>query len=386
MERVLGMVSQIAKATTEQNKEIQLIVKATGRITDVTNHVRVATNEQSSNSKQISQAIELVSDKSQQISRAVKEQEVGAGHILAAIEKIKDLPRENRARAFALNQLVKELLKDSELTVTEMSSFTFSRESASGVLRLGIVPLESPAVMFRRFAPLAEHLGSVLKRRIDLKVAVDFAGAIEDLGKGETQFCFMTPSTYIEAHKKFGARVLVKLLREGKPFQHSVIVTGAGSGIRSVADIRGHSFAFGDPHSTSSHIVPRAMLLEEGIDVKDLLYFNYLGHHDDVAKAVLNGDFDAGGIMESTAEKFRESGLESLKYSGEIPEFNICVSPEFDPGLQAELSRALISIESETPEGDRLLKAINETYTGFTEAADADYDVVRKMMSDLGML
>jgi phosphate/phosphite/phosphonate ABC transporter binding protein len=386
MERVLNMVGEIAKATTEQNKGIQLIMDATEKIRDVSTHVKTATNEQSLNSKQISQAVELVSDKSQQISRAINEQKIGSSQIWNAVEKIKDLPRENRDRAFKLDQMVKDLLKDADLTVLEMERFRFSEETFAGMLRLGIVPLESPAVMFKKFTPLADYLGKKLKKKIDLKVAVDFEGAVADMGQGVTQFCFMTPSTYLEARKKYGVRVLVKALRQGKPYQHSVIVAKSDGPINAVEDIKGHSFAFGDPHSTSSHIVPRAMLLAAGIDMKDLAYYNYLGHHDDVAKAVLAGDFDAGGIMESTAQKFKDKGLKLVKFSDDIPEFNICVTKEVDAETVAELRGALVSIDDGTPEGSAILRSISESYTGFVEAADDDYDIVKTMMTKIGLL
>ena len=385
MERVLGMVGQIAKATTEQNKGIQLIMSATQKVGDVAVHVKTATNEQSLNSRQISQAVELVSDKSQQISRAMKEQKVGSDQIRDSIGKIKDLPKDNRDRAFRLNQLVKELMRDSELSVTEMGRFTFAKADSLGLLKMGIVPLESPAVMFKKFNGLAEHLSGMLKRKIELKVAVDFESAVDDVGQGTTQFCFMTPSTYVEAHDKYGVRVLVKALSGGKPFHHSVIVTRNDSGISSLGDLAGRTFAFGDIHSTSSHIVPRGMLLEAGVDIKDLHYYNYLGHHDDVARAVISGDFDAGGIMESTAEKFSKEGLKFLKVSGDIPEFNICVTAKCDPRLVEELKDALISLDEGTPESSAILRSINAGYTGFAPASDADYDGVRKMMLKIGL-
>ena len=386
MEKVLGMTSQIANATTEQNRGIQLIMNATQKIGDVTAHVKTATNEQSLNSKQISQAVELVSDKSQQISRAINEQKIGSDQIRDSVGKIKDLPRDNRDRAFRLNRLVKELMRDSELAVTEMGRFTFAHGASSGLIKMGVVPLESPAVMFKKFNQLTEYLSGVLKRRIDLRVAVDFESAVEDIGKGITQLCFMTPSTYIEAHDKYGVRVLVKALTEGKPFHHSVIVTRNDSGLNAVGDLGGRTFAFGDIHSTSSHIVPRGMLLEAGVDIKDLHYYNYLGHHDDVARAVIGGDFDAGGMMESTAEKFRSEGLKFLKISEDIPEFNICVANEFEPRLIEELKTALTSLSVETAEGAKILKSINAGYTGFVPASDEDYDNIRKMMANIGLL
>ena len=386
MEKVLRRVGEIAKATTEQSRGIQLIMKATEKIRDVSNHVRTATNEQSLNSKQVSQAIELVSDKSQQISRAIHEQKIGSNQIWSSLEKIKDIPRENKERSFRLNQSVRKLVKDAELASAEMEHFIFV-EDTSTALRLGVMPMGSPAVVFRKLSPLAEYLSKKMDRRIDLKVAVDPQGAIKDVGEGVTQLCFMTPSTYIEAHIKYGVSVLLKAaLKDGKIFQHSVIIAGGNSSINEIKDLKGHSFAFGDIYSTSSHIVPRAMLLAEGIDVKDLQYYNYLGHHDDIAKAVMNGDFDAGAVMESTAYKYKDRGIKFVKISDDIPEFNICVSKNIDAKLKNELKNAFFSLNSDTPEGATVLKSISENYTGFVNSSDAEYEGIRKMMSTLGLI
>ena len=117
-----------------------------------------------------------------------------------------------------------------------MERFKFTEDTSTDLLRMGIIPLESPAIMFRKFSPLAEYLSRKLGRRVDLKVAVDFQGAIEDIGKGVTQFCFMTPSTYIEAHLKYGVSVLGKALRDGKPFQHSVIIARNDSPVNEIKD------------------------------------------------------------------------------------------------------------------------------------------------------
>ncbi|MBI5635086.1 MAG: phosphate/phosphite/phosphonate ABC transporter substrate-binding protein [Nitrospirae bacterium] len=387
MEKVLNMVGQITNAMAEQFSGIQLIKASTEKMRDVSNHVRTATNEQSLNSKQISQAIEVVSDKSQQISRAINEQKIGSNQIWSSIEKIKDIPAENKDRSYKLNQLVKELHKDAELASTEMERLKLTGEQAvsGGVLRLGIVPIESPALMFKHFSPLAEYLSRTMKRKVDLKVAVDFQGAIRDLEQGVTQFCFMGPSTYNIAHEKCGARVLVKALNNGKPFHKAAIITRSDSGINTMQDIKGRSFAFGDVNSTSSHIVPRAVLLAEGIDLKDLLYYNYLGHHDDVLKAVLNGDFDAGGVKESAALRHRDMGLKVLKLSEDIPEFNFTVAADIDGQVLRDLKAALLALKQDDPETKPVLKAIYENYTGFIEADDEDYANIRVMMSKIGL-
>lgn len=385
MDRVKNMVAQIAKATSEQSKGVHLIIEATEKMRSVAGHVKNATGEQLINTRQISEAIELVSDKSQQIARAISDQRSGSNQIWRSVEKIKDIPRQNRDLAFRVNHMLMELLKDSELTVSEMERFKLF-DRAEDIIRFGIVPLESPAEMFKRFGPLAEYLGKKLGRKVELKVAVDFHGAMEDIGYGATQLCFMTPSTYLEAHNKYDIEVLVKALRGGKPYHHSVIIVRGDSGINSLEDIKGRTFAFGDLHSTSSHIVPRAMLLNAGIDLNDLLYYNYLGHHDNVVNAVLRGDFDAGGVMESVAQRFKDRGIKIIKFSEDIPEFNICVSRTLPEKDRTSIKMALIALTDATSEGSTILKSIQKDYTGFMEASDEDYNSVRLLMSKLGMI
>jgi phosphonate transport system substrate-binding protein len=165
-----------------------------------------------------------------------------------------------------------------------------------------------------------------------------------------------------------------------------VIITRADSDIKTVGDLRGRTFAFGDVKSTSSHIIPRAMLKDAGIDIEDLQYYSYLGHHDDVGRAVVKGDFDAGGVMEAIAHRFKDQGIRVLQLSDEIPEFNICYHPSLDERTLSLIKTALISLDNASAEGAAILKSIESDYTGFVEADDRDYDGIRQKMSELELL
>jgi len=384
MERIKNMTNMIAKATSEQAKGTALIMGATEKMRDISHQVRNAADEQAGTSKHISGAIEVVSEKSQQISKAIYEQKIGSNQMWKSVEKIKDIPKSNRDLAFNVNSSLRGLQKDAELIDKEIGRFKFYEEK--DILKFGVVPLVSPAEMFMKFAPLTEYLSKKLGRRVEPKVSMNFEEAIEAVGQGMTQMCYMTPSTYIEAHRKYGVEVIAKALRNGKPYQHSVIIARADRGINTVAELKGRTFAFGDFYSTSSHIVPRGMLLEAGVDLEDLSYYDFLGHHDDVAKAVLKGDFDAGGIMEDTAYKFKDQGLKFLKISEEIPEFNICVNKAVSAEDVSLLKEALTALTDRSAEGALVLKSITDAYTGFTEASSEDYDRIKSMMSKMGML
>jgi phosphate/phosphite/phosphonate ABC transporter binding protein len=384
MDRIRDMVVHIARATSEQARGVEQIVLAAEKMRDVTQHVRAATSEQSKASKQIAQTVEIVTEKIQDIAQAIQEQKIGSDQIVNSIEGAKDLPRKNADIAFQISRRIDALTKATDLLKAEVGKFKTREVYVSEkILRMGVIPIESPAEMFRRFIPLSEYLSRIIGMKVDLKIALDFEGTIEDLGDGATQICYMTPTTYIEANHKYGVIPLVKDVLDGKPFTHSVIVVREGGKVVRIEDIKGRTFAFGDPKSTTSHLVPRNMLLEVGIDLEDLRLYRYLGHHDDVAKAVLKGDFDAGGMLESIAYKFVPQGLRIIKVSPDIPGFNISVTREMDPGLKERLKGVLLDINDQKAETRQVLKSINPRQTGFIEANDDDYSGIRGMMKKI---
>jgi phosphonate transport system substrate-binding protein len=320
------------------------------------------------------------------MSLALNEQREGGRQIRLALVPVVDLPRSNRALALRINQGLRGINSDTELLEAEVSRFKVLPEESRSALRFGVVPLESPARMHRRFTPLAEHLAQVLGRPVELKVALNFDEAVRDIGEGRTQFAYLTPSTYILAHQRFGATLLVTALRRGKPFQHSAIVCRLDARLKTLADLKGRTFAFGDVNSTSGHIVPRAMLLEAGVPVEQLGSFDHLGHHDAVAAAVVRGDYDAGAVMESVAAQFAAEGLMTLVQSPPIPEFNICAGRELSVGVQEALQGALLALTRDTGVGAAALDAICSDYTGFARSVDADYAGIREMMEKLKLL
>ena len=392
MEKVKNMVSQIAKATLEQSKGTLLITKATEKMRDVSNHVRTATSEQLVSTKHISEAMELASEKSLQIAKAVNEQRAGAGQIFSSIEKIKDIPKHNMDKMFGINQSLKGLFKNTELLTNELKKIKLPDEGSAGsadidLIRFGVEPVGggSPLEIQEKFSPLAEHLSKKTGQKVVLKVVSDYEGILRDIEQGITQFCFVSPVTYIIAKKKYGTQVIAKALIEGKSAYRSVIVTKSASRINSLEDIRGRKFAFGDPHSLSSYIAPRKMLLNAGIDLKDLLHYEYLGSHEAVADAVLSGNFDAGGITESAANKFKDKGIKFIQFSENLPGFIICVSKTIPQGMKESLEIALTALSDTRPESSAILHSIYKRYSGFEKAYDIEFAQLESMMSQLGL-
>ena len=59
--------------------------------------------------------------------------------------------------------------------------------------------------------------------------------------------------------------------KSGRTFYHSQIIALKDSGIRRSTDLKGKTFAFVDPSSTSGHLFPKAGLIKLGIDPEQVL-------------------------------------------------------------------------------------------------------------------
>jgi methyl-accepting chemotaxis protein len=388
MEKVKNMVAQVATATSEQSKGAMLITKATEKMRDVANHVKTATSEQIVSAKQVSESIETISDKTQKIAQAISEQKAGSNQIFMSVEKIKEIPKKTMNIVFEINRSLRGLLKNTEIVNKEMARFKMTEERIDkDVIGFGIEPVGiSPVEAVKKFTPLADYLTKKMGKKVELRAVSDYEGAIRDIGQGITQVCFMTPTTYLEAHKKYGVEVLVKALTDGKSSYRSVIIAKSDSDISSVEDLKGRTFAFGDPHSLSSYIAPRVLLFDMGVDLKDLLYYDYLGPHGEVLNAVLQGKFDSGGVTESIAHKFKDKGIKFIKFSDDLPGFCICVNKAMAEKDKNILMSALTALTDTTSEGTTILNSIYKRYTEFKETSDAEYDTVRIMMSKLGLI
>jgi phosphonate transport system substrate-binding protein len=381
------MIEHIAKATAEQSQGVTLVMKAAEQMKALSHQVSKATDEQAMSSGQMAKATELVSEGSRQISNSLVEHKRGSQSILKSIESVRNIPVENKNLAFKIGKTLWNLQKDAELLKAEMERFKFSAERGYS-LRFGVVPLQEPLLMFRKFSPLSEYLTKRLGRKVDLRVAVDMEGAVNDIGQNVTQLCAMGPANYLEASEKFGVRVIVKALRKGKPFHRAAIIVRAGSSMQSVKDLKGKSFAFVSPKSATGHIAPLAALKDGGITMDDLTYYRFLGNHDKVAKAVLSGDFEAGGVMEETAESYRGEGLRILLFSPEIPEFNVCCNPSVDENTMNAIRDALISLDISRANDAEILSSLGKDCTGFVAARENDYTIfkekIRGVEAELG--
>lgn len=378
---VADEVRKLAERTTKATKEIATVIKSiqvnTENAVKTMKHgvseaykAQEFANKISTILQDILTASRKVSDTINQIATAIEQQSKATEDISRNIEKISTITQDTAKNAKKTFDASVELTKLSDEVLKEVGSFNMNL--------FGVAPLENAVVMNKKFMPLVEYLNKKLGMDYIIKVAGDYAEAIEDLGTGRVQISYQTPTTYIEGKHKYGIKLLGYFAKNGSPTYRSAIVVSKSSGIKSIAELRGKRFAFGSEKSTGSTLVPMAMLAEAGITLRDFSEYFFLGSHDKVANAVIKGEADAGGMMESALPEYLDKGVVAIKISEPIPQFPICVNKDLDPKFVEKIKEALLSITDSS-----IVKAIDKGYTRFLEAKDSDFDGIRAMVKRL---
>jgi phosphonate transport system substrate-binding protein len=243
-------------------------------------------------------------------------------------------------------------------------------------LLLGSVAMDIPAIMHKRLTPLTHYLANALNRPVSLKLSPNMGAAIKDTAEGKVDIAYLTPVAYLKAHEQGGAQLIAKTVTNGKASFQLMIVVKQDSPIKNVKQLIGKSFAFGDKKA----LLQRAAVVGSGTRLEDFSEYRFLGHYDNIARAVMVGDFDAGILKDTMAFAWAGKGLRILYSSPQLPPYNIAASKNVDKRTLVALKKAFLSLNSRKPEHLKIIKALDKIYDGFAATSDAEYDVVRRLI------
>jgi len=250
------------------------------------------------------------------------------------------------------------------------------QHAPTGQVTMGSVAMDIPVEMIKRMSALTNYLALSTDLNIRFRPSPNLGSAVEELGTGQTQIAYLTPVAYIEARRKYGVIPLVAPTIQGRPYFSLVIGVKAGSGIATPVDLKGKRFAFGDEKA----LLQRASVESMGVKMADFSRFAYLKHYDNIAKAVLAGDFDGGILKDSVADDFKNEGIVVIGSTPPLPSYIFAVNPSMPEAVRNKLRDALLALKKTTPDGSATLEAFDRTYDGFAVVDDQAYDPVRKLI------
>jgi phosphonate transport system substrate-binding protein len=262
-------------------------------------------------------------------------------------------------------------------------------------IRMAFVPSQIGQQVLDNAQPLADIIARKTGYKVTAQVSTNYAAVTAAMTAKNIEVGWTGPLDYVIAHEQNGAIPLTKSVRRDKPGYKAFIIVPADSPAKTLADLKGKKFAFGDPVSTSSSLYPKYFLKQAGLDPdKDLIAQN-ISNQTAVALAVYQKQVDAGAIYDDAREnrgaidkypdiKQKTRILQVMPGPG--PDDLIPGDPQMiRKGVNAKqrdkIQKALLEL-ADDPDGAKYLKALY-TIQKLVKAEDSDYKLIRDVVKQV---
>ena len=246
-------------------------------------------------------------------------------------------------------------------------------------LRVALLPDENASTIIQNAQPLRALLERALSKQVEIVVTTDYSSMIEAMRFGRIEVAYFGPFSYVLAKSRApGIEPFAVGVERGSPTYQSVMIAQTGGPVRELADIRGRPFGFGDQASTSSHLVPRATILQRASLVGGRDYrVVHLGTHDAVARAVQGGQIPAGALSKPILDTLIRRGtidaarIVEIGLSEPIPNYPMVLQGNLAEPLKAAIRAAFIDLRDA-----EVLRSFR--VEGFAPTNDEAYNVLRE--------
>ncbi|OSO72469.1 putative selenate ABC transporter substrate-binding protein [Stutzerimonas stutzeri] len=278
------------------------------------------------------------------------------------------------------------MLKRSLAAVAGLAlSLSIATTHAAETLRVSAIPDEAPTELIRKFKPLGEYLEQQLGMPVKFTPVSDYAAVVESLASDRLDLAWLGGFTFVQTRLKTGDAIPLVQREQDEQFTSKFIT--ADPEVKSLADLKGKTFAFGSVSSTSGSLMPRYFMLKDGIEPEQ--YFKriaYSGAHDATAAWVEAGKADAGVLNASVWDKLVTAGkvdtakVRVISTTPPYYDYNWTVRGNLDPALVEKIKAAFLALDPANPEhkaildlqaASRFIETKPENYAGIEEAARA---------------
>jgi phosphonate transport system substrate-binding protein len=277
------------------------------------------------------------------------------------------------------------------LAVTLFGLLFANVAAAQGVLRVSAIPDEAPTELQRKFTPLGEYLAQETGMKVEFIPVTDYAAVVESLATGKLDLAWLGGFTFVQAKLRTnGTAIPIVQRAEDEKFTSRFIVP-LNSSAKSLTDLKGKTFAFGSPSSTSGHLMPRYYLLQAGIDPdKDFRNVAFSGAHDATVAFVASGRVDAGVLNASVWDKLVESKnsnalkVRVLATTPPYYDYNWTVRGDLDAALVKKITAAFLKLDPANP-AQRTIMDLQRA-SRFVPTKAANYDGIENAARSAGLI
>lgn len=361
------------KAIEKCNEKINEVEEIVNQSTNAIDEIKVIVEHINNSIKNLQSMSSQVLYTSTEIEAAVEgmSKAIEDTHKLSyeSIESINYQKTKNEEIALQFNQLREISEKLQKISV---------KLKRSDEIIIGINPFTSPENIKNMYVPILEHIFKCIGYKPRIIIVKDYDALSSSIKEDIIDLGWFSPFAYVNAHEKAGVLPIATPKVNGKAYYRGYIITRKDSNIKNLKDLKGKNFGYVDQNSASGYLYAKHMLKSNNLNPEKI--FNkvyFMGSHDNVIKAVLSGEIDAGATYSEAIDNARINGLKVeelviIKETEDIPKDAIAVNPRMDAELIDKLKNAFINTKD--------LKMFKTPIDGFIESSDEKYDVIRNIL------
>jgi phosphonate transport system substrate-binding protein len=291
-------------------------------------------------------------------------------------------------------------LAASALVVAACGGGEDSKESGSGVLRIGAIPDQDPEKLNRLYGLVATYLSTAAKVDVEYVPVTDYAAAVSLFRTGDLDFVWFGGLTGVQARLQTPGSIIVAQRDIDADF-HSVFIANAGSGIEPVTDVAGLSvfagtrFTFGSESSTSGRLMPQYFLDQAGVGPGDFDgEAGFSGSHDKTIELVAAGTYQAGALNQQVWNKRVADGTADTSKVVEVfvtpgyQDYHWLLHPDAPQRVASDIEQrlrdALFALSPDRPEDATILELFGAG--GFVAADPQGYAAIEEIGRTLGLV
>ena len=258
-------------------------------------------------------------------------------------------------------------------------------------LTFAIIPTEETVAELQLYQPITDRMEKLTGKKIEFFMPTSYASVVEGMLSKFVDVAVLGPYSYVIANSKDSdvevfATYAKKpgYLQEEGPGYKGVLISKKGSGLKTIADLKGTLVGLTDPGSTSGNLVPRVVFSKEiGMDIDD--FFKkvvYTGSHELSTVAVDQGKVDVAfvashrfdNVVTKGEVKFEDFNI--IWSSPPIPQDPFVYRSPLCEDIKKNIRNTFLGLKDD-PNAQAFLENVKSNT--FVPMASADYDVIRDL-------
>lgn len=253
--------------------------------------------------------------------------------------------------------------------------------AGADVIAFAPLPMEGRETVLKQFMPMAQYLREKMGLELRFEYSESYAEILEKFQQGKIDVAYLGPLPYVSLRAKYApAEPIVHFNEPSGAATYTCAIVGMADRSVQLATLKNATVALTQPLSTCGYLSTNGMLRERGSGLARNLY-RYLDKHDEVALAVVRGEFEIGGIKTAIGKKYEHLGLMTLAETKPLPGFALVGNGKtLKPEMLEAIRTALTSLEPQGRDKTMLESWGPNIRYGAVGARDGDYESVRLLL------